>query len=88
MTEDWLSERKIASMPTARLTPDVVLGRTLEKREYIEAVVVLIRWNNGETAADWSQMTAESLLWLSKDFDMAVEDMMRGNRPDLFPEAG
>lgn len=47
-------ERKIIHMPGTRLTPEVVLHRTLTKTAHIKAVAIVIQWNDDSFECDWS----------------------------------
>lgn len=51
----------IVHLPGTRLTPEVVLHRTLAKREHIKAVVVVIQWNDETFSVDWSQLKCSEL---------------------------
>lgn len=49
-------------LPGTKLTPDVVLHRTLNKIEHIEAVTVIIQWKaDSSLSVDWSSMAARDL---------------------------
>jgi hypothetical protein len=65
----WNSVRKIATLPNVKLTPTVVLARTLEKaqRGRIRSVYIGIEWEANEDGKenvfvhDWSSMPPTSL---------------------------
>jgi len=52
---------KMVHLPGTKLTPEVVLHRTLQKLEHIKAVTVMIQWNDDSYDADWSQMKVSEL---------------------------
>lgn len=54
-------ERKIIHMPGTRLTPEVVLHRTLTKTARIKAVAVVIQWDDDSFECDWSSMMVSDL---------------------------
>lgn len=74
---------KIIHMPGTRLSPEVVLHRTLEKIEHIESVAVVIRWKVDDTYdVDWSQQkTSELCMSAMMLHDMALK-VASGRQPD------
>ena len=54
-------ERKIIHLPGTKLTPEVVLHRTLTKLPHIKSVVVVIQWDDGSVECDWSSMMVSDL---------------------------
>ncbi len=65
----WQRVRKIAHLPGTKLTPEVVLARTLEKAQAgrIKSVVVVVEWMDGgeddqNFAVDWSNMPVGTML--------------------------
>jgi hypothetical protein len=63
LINDWIRRRKIATLPGVRLTPQVVLARTLEKAAAgtIVGVYIGIEFKDGSFDADWSQMKCSAL---------------------------
>lgn len=55
--------RKLVQLPGTAPSPLVVLHRTLNKVEHIRAVVVLIQWNEPDSAiaVDWSKISTAAL---------------------------
>lgn len=54
-------EPKLVHLPGSRLTPEVVLHRTLNKLERIKGVVVIVQWGDDTFDVDWSQMKTSEL---------------------------
>lgn len=54
-------ERKIIHLPGTKLTPEVVLHRTLTKLDHIKSVTVIIQWNDETFDVDWSQQQVSDL---------------------------
>ena len=75
-------ERTIIHLPGTKLSPQVVLARTLTKIEHIESVVVLIGWKDRSVALDWSEMNAADLAFMAMYFDDQVRAVIRGDKPD------
>jgi hypothetical protein len=62
MSEDTPKfERKIIHLPGTKLTPEVVLHRTLTKLPHIKAVTIIIQWDDDSYAVDWSSMRVSEL---------------------------
>jgi len=55
-------DSKLVHLPGSKLTPEVVLHRTLNKLEHIKAIVVVIQWNDESYDLDWSQMKTSELV--------------------------
>lgn len=49
--------RKLIHLPGTQLTPEVVLHRTLNKKDHIKSVTVIIQWDDDSFAVDWSEQT-------------------------------
>jgi hypothetical protein len=69
-------ERKVEHLPGTRLTPDVVLARTMEKKAQIKAVAVLIQWDDETFDMDWSQMKVSELCMAEKIFGIHVDEAL------------
>ena len=82
----WHRKRKIATMPGVRLTPTVILARTLEKAQAgrIKSVYIAIEWDEnadgseGGFEGDWSSMTPGDLLCHSKVLDKVATNAFFG----------
>lgn len=72
MADAWLKTRKIAHLPGTKLTPEVVLARTLEKAPRIKSVVVVVMWDDDTFDTDWSQMQVSEFCMASKILDKEV----------------
>ena len=55
-------EPKLVHLPGSKLTPEVVLHRTLNKLPRITAIAVVIQWDDGTFDCDWSQMKTSELV--------------------------
>lgn len=75
----WI--RKIFHLPGTRLTPEVVLHRTLTKVDHVEAVTVIIQWKDGTYAVDWSQQKVRDLCMASMVLHDKATDAMHGHDP-------
>lgn len=60
MTEKAYSPR-VVHLPGTRLTPDVVLHRTLGKIGRIKSVTIVIQWDDDTFDIDWSQQKTSEL---------------------------
>lgn len=56
---------KLVHLPHTRLTPEVVLFRTVNKLSKIKAVAVVIQWDDDTMDCDWSQMKVSELCMAS-----------------------
>lgn len=68
---------KIVSLPGSDVSPETALHRTLNKLEHIKSVVIIIQWNDGSFACDWSSMKVSELCMAEKVFSVGVEDELR-----------
>lgn len=69
-------------LPGTKLTPDVVLHRTLNKIEHIEAVTVIIQWKfDSSMSVDWSSMAARDLALASLVMNKIAVDHAIRNDP-------
>lgn len=51
----------LVHLPGTRLSPEVLLHRTLNKKDRIKAVVVVIQWDDLTFDIDWSSMEMRDL---------------------------
>lgn len=70
---------KIKHLPGTRLTPEVVLHRTLGKLEAIKSVCVIIEWDDDTYDMDWSQQPLSSLAMAQVTVDKHIRDLVDGN---------
>lgn len=73
-------EPKLVHLPGARLTPDVVLHRTLNKLEHIKAVAIVIQWNDETYAVDWSQMKTSELVMGAGALRVTADEQAYGTK--------
>lgn len=55
----------LVHLPGTKLSPEVVLHRTLNKLKRIKNVVVIIQWDDDSMDIDWSEMKASELAMAS-----------------------
>lgn len=79
--------QKIHHLPGTRLTPEVVLHRTLEKVPRIESILVVVRWDDGTVDSDWSQMKMSDLAFMLMSirhkYDRMLDENMIKGPPEL-----
>lgn len=69
---------RLVHLPGTRLTPEVVLHRTLQKLDRIRAVTVIIQWDDCTFDVDWSQMkVSEAAMAAMLHHDTAI-NLIRG----------
>ena len=69
---------KMVHLPGTKLTPEVVLHRTLQKLEHIKAVTVMIQWNDDSYDADWSQMKVSELCMAERQLHLNIDETLHG----------
>lgn len=69
---------KLVHLPGTRLSPEVVLHRTLAKIEHIKAVAVVIQWQDDSFEADWSALKISELCMAALLFTDAVRKVATG----------
>lgn len=67
---------KVVHLPGTKLTPEVVLHRTLQKLDSIAGVVVLIQWKDSTVDVDWSNMKLSELAFASVILQKTVVDQV------------
>lgn len=55
----------LVTLPGAKVSPEVLLHRTLNKVDRIKAVTVIIQWDNDTFDCDWSSMKTSELCMAS-----------------------
>ena len=76
MTEEYVP--KLVHLPGTRLSPEVVLHRTLAKLPRIKAVAVVITWDDDTIDTDWSQMKSSELAACSMVLSDDAMDALKG----------
>lgn len=69
---------KIAVFPGAPLTAEVVLNRTVAKLGRLNAVVVILQWDDGTFDCDWSSMKTSELCMAEKVLQIQVQEVVLG----------
>ena len=69
---------KLVHLPGTKLTPEVVLHRTLNKIDDIKAVTVVIQWGNDQVSVDYSQMKVSELCMASVMLQSTASAVMLG----------
>lgn len=64
----------IRQLPGQRLAPETVLARSLDKREHIKAVAVIIQWQDDTYNVDWSQMKVSEFAAMAHILRMTVDE--------------
>ena len=72
---------RLVHLPGTVLTPEVVLHRTLNKKDRIKAIVAVIQWDDDTFSADWSQMRVSELCMASMILTDDVSKIMKGEQP-------
>ena len=67
-------EAKIVHLPGTKLSPEVVLHRTLQKVGRIKAVAIVIQWDDESYEMDWSLMKNCELCMASMVFHKNAEN--------------
>jgi hypothetical protein len=67
-------EQKILHLPGTRLSPEVVLHRTLTKLDHIRSIAIVVQWEDESFDCDWSQMRLSDLCMAEKIFSMTVTE--------------
>lgn len=83
MSDEWKNQRKIATLPIpVAHNPENVLARTLEKVARIKAIAIVIEWENGVIACDYSaQDTADLMLKSAILHSTALKTLVPGQVP-------
>lgn len=80
MSEEFSRKtRKIVHLTGTRLSPEVVLARTLEKAGRMKAVFVIVQWDDTTFDMDWSQVSISELCMASKILDRYVDAELNGS---------
>lgn len=74
MSEDY--DPPLVHLPGTPLTPEVVLHRTLNKKDRIKSVVVVIQWDDDSFATDHSLQSVASLSMAARMVDKLVDRTM------------
>lgn len=68
----------LVHLPGTKLTPEVVLHRTLNKADRIKAVAIVIQWDDDTYDTDWSQMKTSELCTSGMMLHQTAIDVMQG----------
>lgn len=74
-------EPKLVHLPGTKLTPEIVIHRTLGKIEHIKSITVVIQWNDDTFDCDWSQMKVSELCMAEKILSMNVSNIVDNDGP-------
>lgn len=77
MGDDAPYDPKIVHLPGTKLTPEVLLHRTLGKLARIKNVAIIIQWDDNTFDADWSSMTMSEFCMAAAILQMEAQDEMR-----------
>lgn len=81
MSEEY--DPPLVHLPGTKLTPEVVLHRTLNKRDRIKAVTVVIQWDDDSFDTDHSLQSVSSLAMAARMLDRLVDRTMFDQEPGL-----
>ena len=68
---------KLISLPGSKVSPEVLLHRTLDKLDRIKSIVMIIQWDDDSYACDWSSLKISELCMAEKILSLDVEDELR-----------
>lgn len=71
MSDDY--DPPLVHLPGTKLTPEVVLHRTLNKLSHIKSVVVIIKWNDDSFDTDHSLQSVSDLCVSARVLDRMVD---------------
>ena len=74
--------RKIIHLTGTKLSPEVVLARTLEKAKRMKGVFIVVQWDDFTFDMDWSQVSVSELCMAGKIFDRHVDQVLDEHRED------
>ena len=72
MADDYIPP--LVHLPGTRLTPEVVLHRTINKMQRIKGVAIVIQWDDDTMSVDWSSMRTSDLCMAA----MVLDEKARG----------
>jgi hypothetical protein len=87
MTEEAY-DPPLVHLPGTKLTPEVVLHRTINKLDRIKGVFVVIQWDDETFDADWSQMKVSELALAALLMSHEVTKVATGNDAEALFRAG
>jgi hypothetical protein len=67
---------KLVSFPGSRLSPEVLLHRTIPKLDRIKAITIVIQWDDDTYACDWSSMKTSELCMSEKILSLEVNKVL------------
>lgn len=73
---------KIRIFPGSRVSPEVLLHRTLDKVKRIKAVTAIIQWDDDTYSCDWSSMKVSELCMAEKILAIEVFKELGDNKDD------
>lgn len=83
MTDTY--DPKLVHLPGTKLTPEVVLHRTLNKAPRIKALAVVIQWDDDSYDADWSMMKTSELVMAALVLDENARNTAMGRNVGNLP---
>lgn len=73
---------KLVHLPGTKLTPYVVLYRTLDKIDHIKAVTIVVQWQDETFSVDWSQMRASEFCAAALMLDINARSVLEGKNDE------
>ena len=81
MSDEYKS--KLVSLPGTKLSPEVLLHQTLNKKHRIKNVTIVIQWDDDTFDCDWSTMKVSELCMASMMLSHNVNLVMTNSHPDV-----
>jgi hypothetical protein len=71
----------INHLPGTKLSPEVVLHRTLQHVDRIKSIVIIIDWDDDTVGIDYSQQKMSTLTYAEKMLTLKVNDVLTNGDP-------
>ncbi len=75
-------QSKLYKMPGTKLSPELLLHRTLEQLSEIKSVTVITQFNDGSVDCDWSPMTTSILAFQAMVFNAEAAKTIMNTREE------
>ena len=79
---------RLVHLPGTRLSPEVMLHRTLDKLDRIKGIALVIQWDDESFDTDWSAMKVSELCMASMVLTETVKDVAMGRLTDCVTVPG
>ena len=76
--DSWKKERKIVRLSNFKESPKTVLASSLEKSDYMESVIVIIKWKSDKSVViDQSTQKLSDMLMAHRILDYSIDDIIQ-----------